>query len=120
MTSEKDMVPEPDAMEYFQEWQLAKENELIKQSNEIALGLWGRLQVYALKLAILFTVGRMDYTIGDKIQFNYMQEACRQIDEYFLPVGISVTEEVGRKEQKNLQDRIIGKLERNSGKMTQP
>lgn len=120
MTSEKDIVPEPEAMAYFQEWQLAKENELIKQSNEIALGLWGRLQVYALKLAILFTVGRKDYTIEDKIPLNYMQEACRQIDEYFLPVGISVTEEVGRKEQKNLQDRIIGTLERNGGKMTRP
>lgn len=112
------MEIEDDAMKFYQKWQLATENDLINFGDELALSLWGRLQVYALKLAILFTVGKKGYKIGDNVSLAYMQEACRQIEGYFLPVGRSVAEEVGRAEQNNLQNKILGTIERNGGKIT--
>jgi hypothetical protein len=115
---EAPMDIEPEAMEFFQAWQLSTEGALMEDNDEVALALFGRLQVYALKLAVLFTVGRRGYKVGDKIPLHYMQEAVRQVDEYFLPVGRAVVLEVGRSELTNLQNRIIGTLERRGGKVT--
>jgi len=109
---------EPEAMDFYQKWQLSTEERMI--GDETALALFGRLQVYALKLAVLFTVGKRGYKVGDKISVAYMKEAVRQVVEYFLPVGRAVVEEVGREEQTNLQNRIIGTLERRSGKISRP
>jgi hypothetical protein len=118
---ETEIEPEPKAMKFYQKWQLSTENALMEENDgEISLSLFGRLQVYALKLAVLFTVGRRGYKVGDKISLAYMQEAVRQVDEYFLPVGRSVVLEVGRSEQTNLQNQIIGTLERCGGKMKRP
>ncbi|MDD3566578.1 MAG: DUF3987 domain-containing protein, partial [Methanothrix sp.] len=117
---ETPIEPEPEAMEYFQRWQLNNEEALMRENDEVALSLFGRLQVYALKLAVLFTIGRRGYKVGDKISLRYMKEAVRQVDEYFLPVGRAVVLEVGRSELTNLQNRIIGCLERRGGKMKRP
>ncbi len=117
---ETEIEIEPEAMKFYQEWQLSTENALMEENDEGSLAMWGRLQVYALKLAVLFTVGKKGYQVGDKISLAYMTEAVRQVDEYFLPVGRSVAEEVGRAEQTNLQNKIIGTLERHGGKMKRP
>ena len=117
---ETEIEIEPEAMVFYQDWQLSTENALIESNDEAELAMWGRLQVYALKLAVLFTVGRSGYQVGDKITLAYLMEAVRQVDEYFLPVGRSVAEEVGRAEQTNLQNKIIGTLERHGGKMKRP
>jgi len=115
---ERPICIDRDAMEYFQKWQLSTEEALMIEGDEVALALFGRLQVYALKLAVLFTVGRNGYDVSDSVPIRYMREAVRQVSEYFLPVGRSVVREVGRDEQNNLQNKIIGTLERGGGKMS--
>jgi hypothetical protein len=107
----------PEGWAYYQAWQEMREKELQESTNSIELALWGRLSFYALKLAILFTIGKSDYTIETQISLEYIKEACRQVDEYFLPIGAIVAEEVAREEKQNLQNKIIGILNRNGGKI---
>jgi DNA primase large subunit len=107
-----------EAWQYYQSWQETREGDLQDNATDtIQLALWGRLSFYALKLAMLFTVGRSDYKEGVQINLGHIQEACRQIDEYFLPIGKLVAEEVAREETKNLQNKILGVLSRNSGRL---
>jgi hypothetical protein len=108
---------EPEAWEYYQAWQEARESEMQDTTDSIELALWGRLAFYALKLAMLFTVGRSGYREDTKVSLAHITEACRQIDEYFLPVGRLVAEEVARGEATNLQNKILGTLSRNGGRI---
>jgi hypothetical protein len=107
----------PDAWEYYQAWQKARETELQDSLDSIELALWGRLSFYALKLAMLFTVARSDYKEGTSISLEHIEEACRQVDEYFLPIGKLVAEEVAREEKNNLQNKILGVLGRHGGRV---
>lgn len=109
----------PEAWDYYQEWQKDREIELQKTTGDLNLALFGRLTTYALKSSLLFTVGRSDYQEGMQVSLEHITEACRQIDEYFLPTGRAVIEEVARQEERNLQNKIIGTLSRAGGKMSQ-
>lgn len=53
-----------------------------------------------------------------EIEERYVKEACRQIDEYFLPMGISITKQVERNEITSVQNKILGTLQRGGGKLT--
>jgi DNA repair photolyase len=109
---------EAETWDYYQTWQEAREGELQDATtNTIELALWGRLSFYALKLAMLFTVGRADYQEDTKVSLAHVMEACRQIDDYFLPVGRLVAEEVAREETTNLQNKILGTLSRHGGRI---
>jgi hypothetical protein len=107
----------PEAWAYYQAWQETRETGMQGFSDSIELALWGRLSFYALKLSMLFTVARKDYHEGDSICLEHVQEACRQVDEYFLPIGKLVAEEVAREERNNLQNKILGVLGRKGGKL---
>jgi hypothetical protein len=106
-----------EAWDYYQTWQETREIELQDTTDAIELALWGRLSFYALKLAILFTVARADYQEGMQVSLDHVKEACRQVDEYFLPVGKLVAEEVAREETTNLQNKILGTLSRAGGRI---
>lgn len=119
LTQPRTVQFEPDAFEFYQKWQMRREAELqanLDQDN-IKNALWGRLQAYALKLAALFTVGRSDYTIETKISLRYVTEACRVIDDHFLPTSLRVAEMVAMEETKNLQNRVISILRQHGGKI---
>jgi len=107
----------PEAWSYFQGWQEARERNLQRQPDDIELALWGRLSFYALKLSMLFTVGRSDYKEGTSVSLEHVREACRQVDEYFLPTGKIVAEEVALQESRNVQNRILGILKRKGGRI---
>ena len=62
-------------------------------------------------------MGRADYQASTQVSLGTIKEACRQIDEYFLPVGKLVAEEVAREETKNLQNKILGTLSRAGGRI---
>lgn len=106
-----------DAWSYYQTWQETRETELQETTDAIEMALWGRLSFYALKLSLLFTVGRTDYQESTQVSLDHVKEACRQVDEYFLPVGKLVAEEVAREETTNLQNKIIGTLSRAGGRI---
>jgi hypothetical protein len=89
-------------------------------------GAYDRLSVYALKLAMIYTVAKNDFieTLGCeartyKVEINdiCLSEACRQVDEFFLPTSRLVSEAVGRCEDKNHIEKILGTLKRAGGKL---
>jgi len=108
-----------EAMDYFQTWQQAVEEKAMDEADNITKALAGRLMTHAIKMAALFTVGRVDFDVNSKIELPHVQEACRLVVEYFLPIGKIVIDEVARAESKNIQDKIIGVLKRNKGRISQ-
>lgn len=127
---EMDFVLSPDALEYFQQWQLRKEKDLGEIGDEVALSIFGRIVAYAVKLAMIFTAcdkrfyvkmvidsDRMPDGATWTIEDDYMREACRQMDDYFFPTTYKVAKEVDRNETTNIQNKIIGLIERNGSKM---
>ena len=117
-------LPEPrvmhlsdEAAAYFISWQRIRERELIEAKDDRLAQFYSRLAVYALKMAMLFTIGRADYADGMKISPDHMQEACRLVDEYFMPMALTVADLVGKAADKNLMDKIVSVLTSRGGKL---
>jgi hypothetical protein len=108
-----------EAMDYFQAWQQAVEEKAMDEADNITKALAGRLMTHAIKMAALFTVGREDFDVNSKIELPHVQEACRLVVEYFLPIGKKIIDEVARAESQNVQDKIIGTAKRFNGRITQ-
>jgi hypothetical protein len=119
MVTSRTLSLTPESMQFFQEWQRATEEQAMEEADNITKALAGRLMTYAIKMAALFTIGREDFDENSKIELPYIQEASRMIDEYFLPIGRIIVEEVARSETKNLQEKILGTLKRFNGRISQ-
>ena len=105
------------AAAYFIAWQRLREGELVEAKDDRLAQFYSRLAVYALKMSMLFTIGRADYAAGMKISLDHMQEACRLVDEYFMPMALNVADLVGKAVDKNLMDKIISILTSRGGKL---
>lgn len=108
---------EPDAWAYYQAWQEQREGELVETGDDIQLAFFGRLAFTALKMAILFTIGRSDYTEETNVSLEHVQEACRQVDVYFIPIGRIIADIIAMDEANNLQEKILATLGRNGGRL---
>jgi hypothetical protein len=108
---------EPDAWTYYQAWQEQREGELVEIGDDIQLAFFGRLAFTALKMAILFTIGRLDYTEETNVSLEHVQEACRQVDVYFIPIGRVIADIIAMDEANNLQEKILATLGRNGGRL---
>jgi len=106
-----------DGMELYSTWQQEIEEKLMLDGDNITKAIAGRLAVYAIKLAGLFTFGREDFNETTQIGEDHIREATRLIDAYFLPVGCAVISEVERAESTNTQNKIMGVLRRSGGKI---
>jgi len=106
-----------EAAAYFVAWQKVREGELVEAKDDRRAQFYSRLAVYALKMSMLFTVGRGDYADGMKISFDHMQEACRLVDDYFMPMALTIADLVGKAADKNLMDKIISVLTSRGGKL---
>ncbi|AIY90205.1 DUF3987 domain-containing protein [Geoglobus acetivorans] len=107
---------DPEAFEFYQEWQRRWEEEVIRTKNQILATLLGRYYLYAVKLAMLFTLG--DKEFEPIITLEYIQEACRVVDEYLLPYAVNLIKELEWDEERNLQEKILGTLKRHGGELT--
>ena len=108
---------EPDAWAYYQAWQEQREGELVEIGDDIQLAFFGRLAFTALKMAILFTIGRLDYAEEKAVSLEHVQEACRQVDSYFIPIGRIIADIIAMDEANNLQEKILATLGRNGGRL---
>jgi hypothetical protein len=115
LTTRRRLRMTPESMLYFDAWHKDLEVNGMANASNVEKALAGRLATYAVKIAALMTVCRADYEETSMIELPHIREACRQIVEYFLPVGVIVVEEVARAESKNTQDKIMGTLKRNNG-----
>lgn len=106
---------EPEAWRYYQNWQMRLEDEIDRHDNETESALFGRVSTTALKIAVLFTIGDARYEIGTPVSLDYMKEACRVCEEYFLPMGIDVVNQINDHGQQNLQERCIKELRKRNG-----
>lgn len=108
-----------ESLQFYQDWQRDIEETAMENADNITKALAGRLMTHAIKMAALFTVCREDFDENSKIELPHIQEAARQVVEYFLPIGRIIIEEVARAESKNVQDKIIGTLKRYNGLIKQ-
>jgi hypothetical protein len=81
------------------------------------MAVMGRLEVNVLKLALIFAFSNDDFR--GEIDVGCMQEAIRVANEYFEPYARKTIEQVALDEEKNLQEKILGVLRKNSGVLTQ-
>lgn len=108
-----------DAASYYIEWQRTREAEWIPSGDGNAMQIYSRLAPTVVKLAMLFELGSMDFNVGKPIRREYIEEACRLVDSYFLPTARAVYDLVGANAEKNTIDRIIAYLRKHNGKATQ-
>ena len=106
-----------EAMDFYQEWQKKIEKEAMEEQSNITKAIAGRLMIYAIKMAALFTVGKIDYNTESQISLEHIKEAARQVENYFLPIEKIIVEDIERSEAKNIQDKIIGTIKRSGGKI---
>jgi hypothetical protein len=103
---------------YFEKWQKARESKLVKAKDDRRAQFYSRLAVYVLKMGMLFTIGRADYDDGMEISLDHIQEACRLVDEYFMPMAMTVADIVGKTASQNQLDKIMAVLTSRGGKIT--
>lgn len=116
-----------EAEQYFVEWQKHEEISMAKRGDEIESGAYGRLSVYAVKLAMIYTIGAAGFLSRaqeaarrkEKIQIG-LQEikwACSEIENYFMPTVKQVYELIALSDGRNNQKKIIHLLNSHEGYM---
>ncbi len=130
-SNELEFVISKSGLEFFQAWQRDIENQFFQDGDYMKLAQYGRLFAYALKLSMIFQIGDPEFIeemattteSGIKpgqqtiIKDEYVIEACRQINDYFAPIGASIVDIVERQTEINVQERILSLLRRNGGQM---
>lgn len=120
-------------LQYFQKWQMLREQQCNESNSHLAGSMISRLVVCAIKLSILFKIGKEDfpqmfakynYKIPDnfcgyiEIDDTYIIEACRMVDDYFFPSIINIATNVEQDESTNPQIKIRAEIERAGGRMS--
>ncbi|MBN2252016.1 MAG: DUF3987 domain-containing protein [Candidatus Altiarchaeota archaeon] len=108
----------PDAATYYVEWQRVREAEWLASNDGHGQQIYSRLAPTVAKLAILFELGSTDFDPERPIRPELIQEACRQVEEYYMPTAKAVYDSVGADAEKNIIDRIIRFLKNRGGKAT--
>lgn len=103
---------------YYTEWQRVREEEWTASNDGNAMQIYSRLAPTVVKLAMLFELGSPDFDVSMPIRPEFMEEACRLVDSYFMPTARAVYELVGSNAEKNVIDRIIAYLKKHGGKST--
>jgi len=112
----------------YNQWLKQKDKELLQNQDPIVSSVFGRYQVYALKMAMLFTMGsrafleyidgldpgsEVEYTIPDE----YVIEAIREIDEYFIQTIVTIREKITIHGTDDLKAKILDMLKRVGGEI---
>lgn len=112
---------------FYNDWKRHHLNQMQHDRQEDR-GMFDRLSIYALKMAMLYTIGRD--VIADEmkpeapkvlkwdIDDTCLRVACLHVDEYFYPVSKIVFAAVGRNEERNVIEKILGTVRRAGGKIS--
>ena len=114
-------------LSFYNDWKNSHLDQM-QISRQEDRGMFDRLSIYALKMAMLYTIGRdamveimkpdapqrMKMDIDD----DCLRTACEHIDQYFYPVSKIVFDQVGRNEDKNVLEKILGTIKRSGGKIS--
>jgi len=80
--------------------------------------IYSRLNPTVVKLAMLFELGSPDFQVWSPIRLEFIKEAGRLVDDYFLPTARAVYDLVGSNAEKNVIDRIVQYLKNHGGRAT--
>ena len=108
----------PEAKKFYDEWQRVREDEWIASNDGFCMQIHGRLAPTVAKLCMLFELGSTDFDASKTIRLEFVKEACRLVDEYFMPTARSAYDLVGANAEKNVIDRIIMYLKNHGGKVS--
>lgn len=110
--------------ERFYTWTNKHENDLAIQNVGDKIGIFARLQIYVLKLAMLFTIGQahadrmMDAADGPiPIPDRYLDEAIQMVENHFMPVAFDVYDRIDLAGSNNDQKKIIKALTQHGGRL---
>jgi hypothetical protein len=112
---------------FYNDWKNLHLNQMQRERQEDR-GMFDRLSIYALKMAMLYTIGR-DAMVDElkpesqkivKLDINdeCLRVACEHVDQYFYPVSKIVFDTVGRNEDKNVLEKILGTIRRAGGRIS--
>lgn len=106
---------EPDAERFYSEKTLEILNKLAKEEycNETLLAVWGRLETYIIKLAMLIEIGKPQISL--KINLESIIIAFSMVCNYFVPSTISVYNQLLEDTRFNNIEKIIKELRRMRG-----
>lgn len=112
---------------FYNDWKNKHLTQMQRERQEDR-GMFDRLSIYALKMAMLYTIGRDSMvdelkpdaprTMKIDIDDDCLRTACEHIDQYFYPISKIVFDTVGRNEDKNVIEKILGTIRRAGGKIT--
>ena len=108
----------PEATKYFSEWQRVTEAKWTATNDGFCLQIYSRLVPMVAKLGMLFEMGSPGFSILSTIRLEFIQEACRLVDSYFMPTARAVYDLVGANAEKNVIDRITQYLKNHGGVVT--
>lgn len=108
----------PEANSYYTEWQRKRELEWTASNDGFCMQIYSRLAPTVTKLGMLFELGSPDFDVSKPIRLEFIQEACRLVDTYFMPTARAVYDLVGSNAEKNVIDRITAYLKNHNGKAT--
>jgi hypothetical protein len=106
-----------EAAGYYVEWQKVRETAWIDSNDGHGMQIYSRLAPTVLKLAILYELGSPNFDPEIPIRLEYIVEACRMVDSYYLPTARTIYDSVGADAEKNIIDRIINFLKTKGGKV---
>lgn len=107
-----------EAAKCYTDWQRDREAKWVASDNGEYQQIYSRLAPMVVKLAMLFELGSSDFDVSRPIRVEFIQEACRLVDDYFMPTAIAIYEIVGSNAEKNVIDRITLYLKSHNGKAT--
>lgn len=113
-----DVTHSPDARAYYNAWQEIRDKEAAALKDGYSSQIFSRLNPFAIKLAMAFEVGSSDFELTRPIREEYFKEACRLVDEYFMPTTRAVYDTIGSANKENQIERIVLYLTRHGGKAT--
>ena len=107
-----------EAGKYYTEWQRVRETEWIGSNDGACQQIYSRLAPMVAKFGMLFELGSPDFDVNKPIRLEFIQEACRLVDEYFMLTAKAIYDLVGSNAEKNVIDRITLYLKNHNGKAT--
>ena len=106
----------PEAAEFYRDWQEKREVQWTATNDGSCMQIYSRLAPTVIKLGMLFELGSPDFDVSKPIRLEYIEEACRIVDEYLMPTARSIYDLVGSNVEKNVIDRILVYLKNHNGK----
>ena len=107
-----------ESKDYWEKWQKEREDQLILDNDSDSMQIFSRLNPTILKLCMLFELGSVDFDSTRPIRLEFMVEACRLVDSYFMLSAKAAYDIVGSNADKNIIDKITSYLRNNDGKVT--